>query len=92
MGIKLRSFRPAGVPSFTLPYREARGYGGFGDVLLPETGPDAQVIAAWQQFGAPAVQETPTPASTPATTTNRRVPPPPTTSTTTQPPWDPAAC
>jgi anionic cell wall polymer biosynthesis LytR-Cps2A-Psr (LCP) family protein len=91
MAIKLRSFHPAGVPSFTLPYRVANGYGGFGDVLLPDTAQDTQVIAAWQQFGAPASQPSPAPTVAPPTT-NRRAPPPSTTTTTAKPPWDPAAC
>ena len=90
MGIELRSFHPAGVPSFTLPYREANGYGSFGDVLLPDTAQDTQVIAAWQQFGAPGSEQAPPPAAPP--TTSRRAPPPPTTTTTAQPPWDPKAC
>jgi LCP family protein required for cell wall assembly len=94
MGIKLRSLHPAGVPSFTLPYQEANGYRGFGDVLLPQPGPDALVVAAWQQFGVPGSQQTPAPTA-PAPTTNRGAAPPPTTpptTTTTKPPWDPAAC
>ncbi|MBV8160849.1 MAG: LCP family protein [Acidimicrobiia bacterium] len=97
LGIKLRSFHPAGVPSFTLPYRAVNGYRGFGDVLLPVQSQDAQVIAAWQQFGAPTSAAPPptsptgngrsTPAS-PASNANSTS----TASSGTRPPWDPVAC
>src|SRR5437763_808223 len=93
MAIKLRSLRPADVPSFTLPYQAVNGYGSFGDVLLPVQNEDARVIAAWQQYGAPGASQ-PTPASTappiPRRTTSTA--PAPTTTTTVRPPWDPGAC
>jgi len=88
IGFRLRSVHPADVPSFTLPYRAVLGYGSFGDVLFPEPGQDAQVIAAWQNYGAPG-QPQPTPTSaTPRTTTK----PAPTTTATTAPRWDPTGC
>ena len=93
MGIKLRSFHPANVPSFTLPYQIANGYRGFGDVLLPQAAQDAQVIAAWQNYGAPASPQVP--SSTAPPTTKRTAAPPPTATTSTtspRPPWDPTAC
>ena len=94
MAIKLRTLRPADVPSFTLPYRAVNGYGSFGDVLLPEPGQDAQVIAAWQQYGAPGGSQTTTASTAPPTTkrgaTTARTPP--TTTTTARPAWDPTAC
>ena len=93
MAIKLRSLRPADVPSFTLPYQAVNGYGSFGDVLLPVHDEDARVIAAWQQYGAPGASQ-PTPASTAPPIPRRTTPtaPAPTTTTTVRPPWDPGAC
>ena len=89
--IRLRSFHPADVPSFTLPYHAVIGYGSFGDVLLPDPAQDAQVIAAWQNYGAPG--SAPSAASpSPAPTTAKKSTPPPPTTTSTRPPWDPAAC
>ena len=94
LGIKLRSFHPADVPSFTLPYRAINGYGSFGDVLLPEPSQDAQVIAAWQSYGAPG--SAPAPSSTAPPAANKgpvRAPAPAAVPTTnTRPPWDPVAC
>jgi len=94
MGIKLRSFHPANVPSFTLPYRAVNGYGSFGDVLLPIPADDAKVIAAWQSYGAPGSEQPPTPAPSTSPTKRGASPAtaPPTTTTTTKPPWDPSAC
>jgi len=91
MAIKLRSLRPADVPSFTLPYRAVNGYGGFGDVLLPETGQATQVIAAWQNYGAPGESQ-PTPASTAPKRGAAPARPPATTTPTPRPPWDPTSC
>ena len=97
MGLKLRSLRPGDIPSFTLPYRAVNGYGGFGDVLLPVPGEDANVINAWGQYGAPGGSE-PAPPPTPPPTTRRGAPATPsaatpaTTATTTHAPWDPTAC
>lgn len=51
LALHLRSLRPTGIPSWTLPYRAVNGYGGYGDVLLPEPSQDAAVIAAWQASG-----------------------------------------
>ena len=90
LAVKLRSFHPADVPSFTLPYREARGYGGFGDVLLPVASEDAQVIAAWANYGAPAG-----PPPVPTSVAQQPGRTAPSTTSTTAPPrpaWDPAAC
>ena len=93
LAVKLRSFHPAGVPSFTLPYNAVNGYGSFGDVLLPISDKDRQVIAAWSTFGAPAA-----PAAPPPTTvapTRGRTPTTVSPTTPTSPPhpaWDPTAC
>jgi anionic cell wall polymer biosynthesis LytR-Cps2A-Psr (LCP) family protein len=93
MGIKLRSLHPADVPSFSLPNQAVLGYRGFGDVLLPQPAQDAQVIAAWQSYGAPASQpQTPASTAPPATSNKRGAPAAPTTTTTVKPPWDPSAC
>ncbi len=100
LAIKLRSFHPAGVPSFTLPYREANGYRGFGDVLLPVPDEDAQVIAAWSSFGAPGSEQaaptTAAPATAPARTGRSArattTVPAASTGTASHPPWDPTAC
>jgi hypothetical protein len=80
MGFRLRSLHPANVPSFTLPYRAVNGYPGFGDVLLLVSAGDAQVIAAWVQYGAPRGSARTAPAAPAPAPTNTR------------PPWDPAAC
>ena len=94
LAVKLRSFRPADVPSFTLPYNAVNGYGNFGDVLLPIAGQDRQVIDAWQSYGAPALGQpatttVPTPSSRKhvGTTTAPAVPAAPP-----HPAWDPTAC
>jgi LCP family protein required for cell wall assembly len=95
MGFGLRSLHPANVPSFTLPYRAVNGYGGFGDVLLPVPTDDAQVIAAWVQYGAPGGSLLTAPSTAPPTTTRgaRTAPAAPAPApTNTRPPWDPAAC
>jgi len=92
LAIRLRSLRPTSIPSFTLPYRPVLGYGGFGDVLLPEPDQDAQVIASWAHYGAPAA--TPAVTQAPPAPGRTTAPPAPTTTTTTspRPPWDPSAC
>src|SRR5438105_2272023 len=95
MGFRLRSLHPANVPSFTLPYRAVNGYRGFGDVLLPVPTEDAQVIAAWVQYGAPGGSLPTTPSTAPPTTTRgaRTAPAAPAPApTNTRPPWDPVAC
>lgn len=51
LGVHLRSLRPAEMPSWTLPYHAVAGYGGYGDVLMPDPSQDAAVIAAWQGYG-----------------------------------------
>jgi LCP family protein required for cell wall assembly len=90
MGIRLRSLHPADVPSFVLPYREVNGYGGFGDVLFPETAQAAQVIAAWQSYGAPTTKQATPP--TVAAAPKRQPAALATTTSTTRPPWDPVSC
>jgi anionic cell wall polymer biosynthesis LytR-Cps2A-Psr (LCP) family protein len=97
LGIKLRSFKPAGVPSFTLPYRAVNGYRGFGDVLLPAPSQDAQVIGAWSLYGAPGGgQSTATSSSSEGPAVTRRgtqtTTAPAAPGTETRPPWDPTAC
>jgi LCP family protein required for cell wall assembly len=95
IGIKLRSFHPASVPSFTLPNRAVLGYRGFGDVLLPEPAQDAQVVAAWQQYGAPGTHQAP-PSTTPTTAKKgarpARTTPAAAPANNPRPPWDPTAC
>ncbi len=54
LALHLRSLRPTDMPSWTLPYRAVNGYGSYGDVLMPDPPQDAQVIAAWQSYGAPS--------------------------------------
>jgi LCP family protein required for cell wall assembly len=100
LAVKVRSLRPADIPSFTLPYRAVNGYGSFGDVLLPEPAPDAQVIAAWANYGAPGTESpapTPAPSSTapPAGHARASTPPPAppaVPSSEPRPPWDPVPC
>jgi polyisoprenyl-teichoic acid--peptidoglycan teichoic acid transferase len=96
LGINLRSFKPADLPSFTLPYRAVNGYRGFGDVLLPEPSLDAQVIGAWSNYRTPrSGQTTTTPSSqTPAVTRRgtRTTTAPAAPGTETRPPWDPTGC
>jgi LCP family protein required for cell wall assembly len=92
LAVKLRSFHPADVPSFTLPYNAVNGYGSFGDVLLPIAAQDSQVIDAWQNYGAPAPEQ-------PATTTTaaprgraKTTTPPAAPTAPPRPAWDPTAC
>jgi LCP family protein required for cell wall assembly len=64
LALNLRNLRPAGMPSWTLPYVAANNYESFGDVLLPDRTQDAAVIAAWMAYGAsgggsPAVSSVP---------------------------------
>jgi LCP family protein required for cell wall assembly len=94
MGVKLRSLHPADVPSFSLPSQAVLGYRGFGDVLLPQPAQDAQVIAAWQNYGAPgSQQQAPAPTTPPPPSKKGRAAPAPlVTTTTVKPPWDPSAC
>lgn len=66
LALHLRGLRPSAMPSWTLPYRAVNGYGGYGDVLMPEPTQDAQVIAAWQDYGAPRHAASPAP-TVPAT-------------------------
>jgi hypothetical protein len=94
LGVKVRSLRPADIPSFTLPYRAVNGYRGFGDVLIPEPAQDAQVLAAWANYGAPGSEPTP-PATSTAPTAGRAgasAAPSPPPSTSPRPPWDPVPC
>jgi LCP family protein required for cell wall assembly len=94
LGVKVRSLRPADIPSFTLPYRAVNGYRGFGDVLIPEPAQDAQVLAAWANYGAPGSEPTP-PATSTAPTARRAgasAAPSPPPSTSPRPPWDPVPC
>ena len=91
LAVRLFSFRPGAMPSWTLPYRAINNYGTYGDVLMPDRAQDAQVIAAWQSYGAPATTSTPSPNVAPT--------PPPGTATpaatgpgATSPPWDPVPC
>ena len=53
LALQFMSMNPSEIPSWTLPYRAVSGYGSFGDVLLPEPGPDQQTIAQWESYGAP---------------------------------------
>ena len=92
LAIKVRSLRPASMPSFTLPYRAINGYRGFGDVLMPEPAQDAQVIATWTHYGTPGSQRTatsPPPAAGHAAASTAALPAP---SISPPPPWDPVAC
>ncbi|MBV9283654.1 MAG: LCP family protein [Acidimicrobiia bacterium] len=94
LAVKLRSFHPADVPSFTLPYNAVNGYGSFGDVLLPITAQDTQVIAAWQSYGAPGPEQpvtTTAPAPAPRKHTGATTPPAIPTAPP-RPAWDPTAC
>jgi LCP family protein required for cell wall assembly len=92
LAIKVRSLRPASVPSFTLPYRAVNGYRGFGDVLMPEPVQDTQVIATWAHYGVPGSEPTTTSAPPAAghTRGSTAVATPPSSSP--RPPWDPVAC
>lgn len=66
LALQFMSINPAQIPSWTLPYRAVINYGSYGDVLLPEPGPDQQTINEWQSYGAPA-PSTPAPSSTSTT-------------------------
>ncbi|MCU1460942.1 MAG: cell envelope-related transcriptional attenuator [Acidimicrobiales bacterium] len=70
LGLNLRSVRPSDMPSWTLPYRAVNNYRGYGDVLLPDPTLDAQVIAAWQNYGAtPTASQPVAPTVNPASVT-----------------------
>jgi LCP family protein required for cell wall assembly len=70
LGLNLRSLRPSDMPSWTLPYRAVSNYRGYGDVLLPEPALDAQVIAAWKNYGSTSTPAKPAvPAVNPASVT-----------------------
>jgi LCP family protein required for cell wall assembly len=45
MALKFRHLSPSSVPSYTLPTTPVNGYGELGDVLLPESSLDHQVIS-----------------------------------------------
>lgn len=62
---EFRSLHPSQIPSWTLPTTAVSNYQSYGDVLLPTTSEDTQVINAWQDYGAPA--PTPPPARSTAT-------------------------
>jgi hypothetical protein len=62
LSLAMRSVHPAGIPSWTLPYRAVNNYGSYGDVLMPDATQDRQVIAAWSSYR-------PKPASSTAPTT-----------------------
>ncbi|MGH9128370.1 MAG: LCP family protein [Acidimicrobiales bacterium] len=70
---QFHSLRPATVPSFTLPTNSVLNYKSFGDVLMPEKAPDAQIISDWENGGVPAAATAPkrtsTTAAAPTTTT-----------------------
>jgi len=92
LALALRSFHPAEVPSFTLPYRAVIGYGSFGDVLLPIPEQDSQVIDAWKTYGAAATtQPTPTTAARAQGHASTTAPSTAPTSVP-HPPWDPTGC
>ena len=93
LGLALRSVRPTAIPSWTLPYRAVNGYHGFGDVLLPDPAAQAQVVAAWQSYGAPGGGQGATGGSTqPAAPAQRAAAQPAVPSTSSAPPWDPKPC
>ena len=91
LAIRLRSFRPGAMPSWTLPYRAVNNYGSYGDVLIPERAQDAQIIATWASYGAPAITSGPSPQIAPTS-----APGPATAAaggpSATSPPWDPTPC
>ena len=73
LGWRMRSLRPSGIPSWTMPYRPVDNYGSFGDVLLPDKAADAQVIQEWLTYtppgGSPSGTSTSTTASGPEPST-----------------------
>ena len=71
LGWHLRSLRPSGIPSWTMPYRAVLNYGSYGDVLMPDRAADAQVIQEWETYAAPGA-----PAPTTSAPTTVAGPPP----------------
>ena len=69
LAFQFMSLNPGQIPSWTLPYSAVNNYGSYGDVLMPEPGPDQQTIAAWQAYGAPA------PKASGSPTTSTTLPP-----------------
>ena len=64
LALQFMSINPSQIPSWTMPYRVANNYGAYGDVLLPEPGPDQQTISAWQSYGVPAPGTSKSPTTT----------------------------
>jgi len=87
--LHLRSVKPGGIPSWTLPYRAVNNYRSYGDILFPVS-TQAAVIAAWQSYGsAPttAAARQGTAAAAPAAPAAGAPPAP-----SPVPPWDPQPC
>jgi LCP family protein required for cell wall assembly len=94
LGWHLRSVKPSTIPSWTMPYYAYNSYGGYGDVLMPSTSADHQVISQWESYAPPSSSPATTaaprsssggPAGAPAAGTS--VP-----GLTPAPPWDPTPC
>jgi hypothetical protein len=63
MALQFRHLSPSSVPSYTLPTTPVNGYGELGDVLLPESSLDHQVISEFLNPASPAGKSA-TPTST----------------------------
>jgi LCP family protein required for cell wall assembly len=74
MALQFRHLSPSSVPSYTLPTTPVNGYGDLGDILLPESSLDHQVISEFLN-PAPAAGKsaTPTTSTTTATMSPSRV-------------------
>lgn len=67
LALKFRHLSPTSVPSYTLPTTPIDGYGDLGDVLIPQSSPDHQVISEFLNPVAPHAKAT-TSTTTPTTT------------------------
>ncbi|MBO0713236.1 MAG: LCP family protein, partial [Acidimicrobiales bacterium] len=64
LALRFRHLSPTSVPSYTLPTTPVVGFGDLGDVLVPQSGSDHQVISKFLNPVAPGGK-----ATTPTTTT-----------------------
>ena len=99
LGWHMKSVKPSGIPSWTMPYYADNDYESYGDVLMPETSADHQVISQWENYqppsSAPATTAAPAhgsgstaaPSGTSGSAGASSVP-----GLTPAPPWDPTPC
>lgn len=73
LALRFRHLSPGSVPSYTLPTTPVNGYGNLGDVLLPESSQDNQVVSEFLNPAPPASTTTTAPPTTSKTESPSRV-------------------